>query len=126
MDTVSALTLQIPLAQGQSDGHVLMLLVAGRNHILQIHPGRVAALLDQAQELIEIAFPQSSHLMGHSGIFLIEMDTAHYSTVAAFFSDIRNMCIEVCFVNLCKHFFAKTSCNSFNFARYCSIFISKV
>jgi hypothetical protein len=31
-----------------------MLLVAGRNNILQVHIGRIAALLHQCQELIKV------------------------------------------------------------------------
>ena len=83
MDTVSAAAIQIMLAQGQGNSHILMLLVAGGNDVLQIHVGRIATLLNQLQELIEVACAQRCNLLGNAGIFLIEVDGAHHSTVTA-------------------------------------------
>ena len=55
--------LEIVLAQRQGNCHILVGGVPGGNHILQIHIGRVAALLYKGQEFVKVTLPQGINLL---------------------------------------------------------------
>ena len=107
MDPVSALALEIVLAQGKTQGNVLMLGVTGGDDILQIHIGGVAALLDQLQEALEIALPQRRHLLGHPGVLLIEVNGPQDRPVRADLPQCRDGSKEFLLVDLGQDLLAK-------------------
>ncbi len=107
MDPVSAPALEVMLAEGQGHRHILVGLVAGGDHILQIHPGGAAGFLDQRQEGVKIALFQGFHLLGDPGIVLVEVDAPHHRPVAAGLPQGGNVGIEIGFLDLGQHFLAE-------------------
>ncbi len=58
----------------QSHGHLLMLLVPGGNHVLQIPPAGEAGQADLSQEGGEIIPAKGGNLLLYPAVFIIDMD----------------------------------------------------
>ena len=126
MDTERAPILQIMLAQCKSDRHILMLRIARGNHILQIHPGGASAFPDKLQEAFKIALFQSRHLLGHSGILLIEVDTPHHRPVAAGLAQFRKSGIKFFLIHPAQNLLPKPGGNSLDLTGDRRVFLRQI
>ena len=90
----STLAAQIMLGSGDGHSHLLMLLVTGRDDVLQILPATVAGGSHHLQKGIKIALAQGSHLLGHTVVIGVEVEGAQHSAVAALLAAGRNICKE--------------------------------
>ena len=88
-----------------------MLTITCRNDILQVHIGRIATFLDKAQETIEITLFQGFHLLGHTGIFFVEMVGSQHSPVTKFFPKGGDGGNKVFFVDLSQDILAEVAAN---------------
>ena len=114
------------LAQSQRHRHVLVGLVACGNDVLQIHIGRIAALLHQAQESIKVPRLQRRHLLGHPGVLLVEVDGPQYRPVTAGFPKRRHPGIEVLLVDLGQDLLAELGADRLQFAGDGGVFVGQV
>ena len=84
VNTERAFPLQQLIAQSQGNRHLLMLIRAKRNDVLQIHPGGSAGFLYQLEETGGLSLLQRLHLLRNTVIVSIEMNASQHGPVPEF------------------------------------------
>ena len=94
MDTEGSAAAEQLFCQSKRDGQILMLLTAGWDHVLQIHPGGAAGGLDQLQKTVEVSTLERGNLFGDAAVFLIDMDSAQHRPVTGFTAQCRQFGVK--------------------------------
>ena len=109
VDADSALAAQEMFGRRNGHGHLLVLLVTGGDHVLQVLPAALAGFAHQIEECGKIALPQGSDLFCHPVIVRIDMERAEDSPVAALFTALRQLCDKRLKGNIPQHLAAADS-----------------
>lgn len=92
MDTAGTCSIEQVLTKAK--GHILAGNGTCGGHILQIHPGRAAALLHQLQKARKIAVFQRGCLPQDSGVFRIKMNGTQDRPIGAALAQLRKGCVK--------------------------------
>ena len=119
VDADGALSLQQLLAQSDGEGHVLLLDIARRGHVLQQRPGRHAGGVDQAEECVKIPLLQRLHLGFYPPVLVEEVDGSENRPVAGDLADFGDVPVERRLVHVVEN--AATAFISTGMAAYSSV-----
>ena len=94
VDADCTLAAQQMLCGGDGDAHLLMLLVACGDDVLQVLPAAAARLVHEAEEGVEVVVAESSHLLCHPVVVGVDMEGAEDGPVAALSAAFGQLCEE--------------------------------
>lgn len=94
VDADSTLIAQQMLGGSDGHAHFLMLLVACGDDVLQIFPAAAAGLVHEAEEGVEVAIVECSHLLCHTVIVGVDVEGTEDGAVAALPAALGQLCKE--------------------------------
>ena len=92
MNADSACAVQEMLCGGNGHSHFLMLLVPGRDDVLQVFPAAGAGFVDQLQEGLKITGAQGVYLPGNALVVSVDVESPEHSPVTALFAACGQIC----------------------------------
>mgnify|MGYP000458860768 CR=1 FL=1 len=105
----SARAVQEMLCGGNGHSHFLMLLVPGRDDVLQVFPAAGAGFVDQLQEGLKITGAQGVYLLGNALVVSVDVESPEHGTVAALFAACGQICNKGLKGHFTEHFAAADS-----------------
>ena len=126
MDAAGPPSPQQPLAQGQGQGHLLVVGISGGDHVLQVPPAGEARGPDQGQKRAKVVSPQGLHLLLHPPILLVDVDGPQRGPVPGLPAQHRQGRVKLALRNLPENALAEVGADLPQLPGYGGVFVRQI